>query len=621
MRRLLIAVSSSALIALASDVIAAEVPPKRVLVLSAIRHGWSVQPLFERTLHATLLAGVPEGVEFFHEYIDAARFGDATPMEALRGFLRAKYAATPPDLVFAFGRDACEFVVNNRAELFSGTPVVVLADTCSVLGSDANSSSITGVLAPLDLSQTLDLALELQPETRHVFVVTGAADWEKVYGRMARTQFERFEPRLTFTYLDGLPMSRLERELFRLPPHSIVYYLAISRDGSGRAYSPTEALDRFASAVGAPIYSWLETYVDHGVTGARTVSMEALTRQAGEMAVRVLQGQPTADIPISIALADQTVINWSELRRWNIDQRRVPQSSVILNRKPSVTEQFRLEIAGILTLCGLQAALITGLLAQRERRRRAEQAAVRSEVALRTSYQQVQSLARRLIRAQEAERTRIARELHDDVNQQLAGLSIAISAMRRDLPGDAAELRGDVDRLQRHTTGLVETIRTLSHDLHPGSLRHIGLEPTLRSMCAEMGKLHDITLHFCATKELGCLPDDVALTLFRVAQEAIHNVILHARAQQAAVLVTRDEAGVQLRVTDDGCGFDAEGGSKGGLGLMSMEERVRLMGGDLTIESDPGGGTRVSVHIPLPPPALPDSHFHAEALPALAHSS
>lgn len=85
--------------------------------------------------------------------------------------------------------------------------------------------------------------------------------------------------------------------------------------------------------------------------------------------------------------------------------------------------------------------------------------------------------------------------------------------------------------------------------------------------------------------------------------------------------MTRDAAGVQLRVTDDGCGFDVEGGSNGGLGLMSMEERVRLMGGDLTIDSDPGGGTRVSVHIPLRPPASPDNGIHAEALPVLAHST
>jgi signal transduction histidine kinase len=617
-RRVLIAASSSVLIALAPEATAGTGPAKRVLVLSAVAPGWSVQPLFEQTLHETLLAGLPEGVEFFHEYIDAARFGEATPLEALRAFLRAKYAATPPDLVFAFGGVACEFVVNNGAELFAEIPVVVLADTCSVLGSAANAHNITGVLAPIDLSQTLDLALELQPDTRQVFVVTGAAEFDQAYGRLARAQFERFE-RLAFTYLDGLSMTRLERELFRLPARSIVYYTAISRDGDGRAYSPADALHEFAPAVAAPIYSWLETYVGHGATAARTVSMEALTRQAGEMAVRVLQGESTTAIPMSIARANHNVINWSRLRRWNIDELGIPRGSTILNREPSAIEQFRLEIAGILTLCALQAALITALLAQRERRRRAEQAAVRSELALRTSYHQVQSLARRLIAAQEAERSRIARELHDDVNQQLAGLSIAISTMRRNLPSGSAELRGDVDRLQRHTTGIVETIRALSQDLHPGSLSHLGLEPTLRSMCAEMSKLHHITLH-CAAKELGVLPDDVALTLFRVAQEAVHNVILHARAKQAAVLVTRDDTGVQLRITDDGCGFDVEAHIHVGLGIMSMEERVRQLGGDLTIESDAGGGTRVSVHIPLPLPTSPDNGVHTEAVPVLAHS-
>ena len=227
----------------------------------------------------------------------------------------------------------------------------------------------------------------------------------------------------------------------------------------------------------------------------------------------------------------------------------------------------------------------------------AEEAVERSASALQTNVKQTQSLARRLITAQEAERTRVARELHDDVNQQLAGLSIELSTLRRDLPEDLTAARDDVDRLQKRATILIDTIRDLSHKLHPGSLRSAGLVPALRHLCAESGQLEG-GIGFSVEGELKALSDDVALTLYRVAQEALRNVARHAGACQTNVVLTRDAQRIHLEISDDGCGFV---GSEAhlGLGLLSMEERVLAVNGELQIDSMPGLGTRISVNIPI----------------------
>jgi two-component system sensor histidine kinase UhpB len=220
--------------------------------------------------------------------------------------------------------------------------------------------------------------------------------------------------------------------------------------------------------------------------------------------------------------------------------------------------------------------------------------------ALKTSYAQIQDLAGRLITAQENERARIARELHDNFSQQLAALSIALSSLRRALPASAADAQGEVARLQQETVGLSEEVRLLSHELHPGVLQHAGLAAALRGSFDELALRHGIAVEFHTEGDLGSLPAEVALCVFRVAQEAQHNIAAHARAHHAQVALTRNRDRLELTVRDDGQGFNvAEVRQRDGLGLVSMDERVRLLRGQFQIDSAPERGTMVRAVIPL----------------------
>jgi signal transduction histidine kinase len=234
-------------------------------------------------------------------------------------------------------------------------------------------------------------------------------------------------------------------------------------------------------------------------------------------------------------------------------------------------------------------------------RKRAEQTLRENETALRASYARIQDLAGRLITAQETERSSIARELHDDVNQQLASLSIALSSLKRQLQnsGDAI-VQEELTRLQRRIIDLADVIRSLSHELHPGVLQHAGLSAALRGHCAEFGRQHPIEVTFSAVDGIDDIPQDVALCLYRVAQESLRNIAAHAAAHKAQVNLRSSEDGLELVIADDGEGFDlAEAQRLGGLGLISLEERVRLVGGSLAISTQPQHGTEVRVHVPL----------------------
>ena len=220
-------------------------------------------------------------------------------------------------------------------------------------------------------------------------------------------------------------------------------------------------------------------------------------------------------------------------------------------------------------------------------RKNAEQRTAESRAALEASHEEIRHLAGRLIEAQDAERARVARDLHDDVSQQLAGLSIALSGLKRRMDdlGVREDLRADLRALHQRTSTLAQSVRNLSHDLHPTVLRHGGLVAALTSYCADLQATHGTVLTCRAEGDFTSIAPDAALCLYRIAQEALRNVIAHSGARRADIRLLRNGEHAEITITDDGKGFDlARSLHQGkGLGLVSITERARLVGGTATI--------------------------------------
>ena len=224
----------------------------------------------------------------------------------------------------------------------------------------------------------------------------------------------------------------------------------------------------------------------------------------------------------------------------------------------------------------------------------------RTSAALQSSHTALERLSGQLIAAREEEATRIARELHDDVGQRLALVSIGLSRLRQASAETAPGRLPDIVRLQEQMGSVAHTLRQISHQLHPSGLEQIGLAGSLELMCEEVRRATGLELRVANNHDTSAIPLDVAMCLYRVAQEALSNVVRHSQAHSVDVSLRREGADLVLQLTDDGQGMGASGQGPGtGLGLRSAAERVRLVGGALAVRSAPGQGTTVCVAVPV----------------------
>jgi PAS domain S-box-containing protein len=205
----------------------------------------------------------------------------------------------------------------------------------------------------------------------------------------------------------------------------------------------------------------------------------------------------------------------------------------------------------------------------------------------------------RLIEAQEQERARIARELHDDIGQRLALLAVELQQLREDSPKSSG-VTGRIEELWKQTSGIAADIQSLSHELHSAKLEFLGIVPAMRGFCREFGTQQKVEVAFTSRDLPSPLSPDISLCLFRVLQEALHNSARHSGVQSCEVELWATWDEVHLKVKDSGAGFDTEAAkTKRGLGLISMEERLKLVNGALSIESQTQRGTTIHARVPL----------------------
>jgi two-component system CheB/CheR fusion protein len=230
--------------------------------------------------------------------------------------------------------------------------------------------------------------------------------------------------------------------------------------------------------------------------------------------------------------------------------------------------------------------------------RLAEKALQQTEI-LRHSQEQLRTLTAGLVEAQEEERRRVSQELHDDISQRLTALAVQLEVLHQARGISSEELHGKIGELQKQMEVLSEDLRRTARNLHPVMLTHLGLEPALKAYCEEFSKLRKIKVRLIARAVPRAIPSGVALCVYRVVQEALGNVAKHADAKRAVISIAGSDHALDVAIRDDGHGFDLDQARGLGLGLISMEERVRHLGGTFAISPKPGDGTRIEIRIPI----------------------
>jgi PAS domain S-box-containing protein len=216
------------------------------------------------------------------------------------------------------------------------------------------------------------------------------------------------------------------------------------------------------------------------------------------------------------------------------------------------------------------------------------------------AQQALEKVSAQMIDAQEKERSRIARDLHDDICQRLALLSMEIEQAKRVSSDSPEATKEKLQEIRKHCSEITGDVQSLSHQLHSSKLELLGIEAAVRGFCKEFSRQHDVNVEFTGRNVPRHLPKEISLCLFRVAQEALQNALKYSGVNQFTVEILKLDDEIHLAVTDEGAGFDVEvARRKQGLGLMSMQERVHLVHGLLSVESKPGEGTQVLAVVPL----------------------
>jgi signal transduction histidine kinase len=457
---------------------------------------------------------------------------------------------------------------------------------------------VTGIRVGVAYGETLKLALALDPSTQHVFVIANGADARTV--EAVRAELGGFSQRVSFTYLVEETVPRLLSAVRAIPAGSVILYIWHTQPDPGNVLYPDTVARLVANAAAVPVYGTSDLYIGTGVVGGVVRSTRETGTRIGEMALRILMGTRPQDIPIETAQV-VPIVDWRQVLRWGIAPSRLPAGSQILFREPSAWQRYRVYVVSALTVLLVQAALIAGLLIQKTRRRDAEQRAQQGQIALQKSYERVRDLGSRLLNAQESERSRIARELHDDISQQLAVLNIDLQRLRQTVRGPGEALCAEAGTLVQDIT---TSVRDLSHRLHPVRLGLLGLVGALDGLRREMAQ-PGVSITFTHENIPPTLPSDLTLCLFRIAQEALQNACKYSRARNVSVDLRVLPEGIALTIVDDGVGFDVEAVWGRGLGLISAQERIEGIGGTLEVVSSPGAGTRLEVRVPAA--ALPES--------------
>jgi signal transduction histidine kinase len=412
--------------------------------------------LADRGIRSTFAEYTRGHIEVHNEYLEVSRFPAASYQRDLAEYLRRKYAGRKVDLVLAGLSSALDFAVENREMVFPGVPLVFFAVDQLEAEARQLTPDVIGAPIQMDLAKSLDVALRLHPLTRRVYVIAGKSKFDAHWEAESRKAFAAYEEKAEFVYLSGLRMVDLLKRVESLPEHSIAYYLHVFEDGDGLVHVPAEVLDRLSGVANVPIYSHVDTYIGRGIVGGRVFSFETAGRRAAEVGLRIFAGEDASKIGIQPTIENEYMFDGRQLQRWRISAASLPAGSEIRFHEPSLWEAYRWHIVAVVAFCILQTLLIVRLIAQRLRLSRAKHESVET-------HRELQELTGKLFGAQEAERRRIARELHDDFGQSLALLSVEIDLLRRGSSPSNAQTESLAEAMSAQVKQLSSSIHDMSH--------------------------------------------------------------------------------------------------------------------------------------------------------------
>ena len=295
------------------------------------------------------------------------------PEQAVVDYIRSTFVDRPkPDLIVTVAGPAAVFARKYRQQLFPDTPTLFASVDQKYLGDLPLGDNETAVAAVNDYPHVIENILQLLPQTRQVFMVTGSGQVGQFWRRELENEFRRFHDRLTFVWFEDLSFREALLRTASLPDNSAILYIIFGTDGTGAAFADERLFAELHATANAPLFAGQSVYLGAGIVGGSLLSIDDLSRDTADVAVRLLNGESPGSVRMPPHVPGQPIFDWRELQRWGIAESRLPAGSVVRYRSPSLWQEYRYTILGATGALAIQALLIVGLLYQRRARQRAE---------------------------------------------------------------------------------------------------------------------------------------------------------------------------------------------------------------------------------------------------------
>ena len=295
------------------------------------------------------------------------------PEQAVVDYIRSTFVDRPkPDLIVTVAGPAAVFARKYRQQLFPDTPTLFASVDQKYLGDLPLGDNETAVAAVNDYPRVIENILQLLPQTRQVFMVTGSGQVGEFWRRELENEFRRFHDRLTFVWFEDLSFREALLRTASLPDNSAILYIIFGTDGTGAAFADERLFAELHATANAPLFAGQSVYLGAGIVGGSLLSIDDLSRDTADVAVRLLNGESPGSVRVPPHVPGQPIFDWRELQRWGIAESRLPAGSVVRYRSPSLWQEYRYTILGGMGALAIQALLIIGLLYQRRARQRAE---------------------------------------------------------------------------------------------------------------------------------------------------------------------------------------------------------------------------------------------------------
>ncbi|MFG1350051.1 ATP-binding protein [Xanthobacter autotrophicus] len=589
--------------------VGAEPARRHVLVLFENNRLLPANVLGDRGI-TSALAEVDRSTEISTEFLDYPRFSGAAYGATVTRFLKEKYAARPPGVVIVAGDRALDFALNTRSELFPHVPVVHVGVARSYLASGPPlPDDVVGVPFDRDFGGTIGQALQWHPQARHLVLITGASEHDRNWEEELRQAAGRFEDRVSIETLAGRPIAEVLKRVAELGTDAVVVTPGFFRDGAGSLFTPADSVRLIAQAAPAPVYGPFVTFIGTGVVGGWMTSFEAMGREGGVIANQLLAGQAPSALRLPPVMPVALHVDWRQIERWGIDPAAVPADAIVRFRSPGFWQTYSKEAIAVGLAFLLQSLLLTALLVERNRRRRAQSSV--------DQYRFELAHASRLAVAGE-----LTGSIAHEINQPLAAILSNAAAAEMMLesgtarPGELKDILADIRRDDLRASEVIRRLRALlaKHEVErqPFDLNEI-LSDVIALLGAEARRRRIALSARPASETITVVGDRIQL------QQVLINLIMNAMdaladtpEEQRNVTVSLEGAatGATIRVRDRGHGITGDHLAKLfesffttkrkgiGLGLSIARTLVEAHGGTIAAESVPGEGAVFTIWLP-----------------------